>query len=190
MSLFIHNLIRTFAANLSFKTTIIDVTNFFESSPYVGINYVNAKFNELVDRIKSVDDTIQEILQKNNMNYRAIDKIGNNVFIVLGFEKFYNKLDDDHKKMFQQILNNNRENPKINFITFDIPFGFKKYDYEDWFKNNFDGNNAIWIGGSIAQQFVVKTSTQPAALAMLTNDYAVIVKNSVPVAIKIINEIK
>ena len=92
--------------------------------------------------------------------------------------------------MFQQILNNNRENPKINFITFDIPFGFKKYDYEDWFKNNFDGNNAIWIGGSIAQQFVVKTSTQPAALAMLTNDYAVIVKNSVPVAIKIINEIK
>ena len=190
MNLFIHNFIRTLAANLTFKTTIIDCTNFYESSPYVGINYVNAKFNELIDRIKSVDDTIQDILQKNNMNYRAIDKIGNNVFIVLGFEKFYNKLDDDHKKMFQQILNNNRENPKINFITFDIPFGFKKYDYEDWFKNNFDGNNAIWIGGSIAQQFVVKTSTQPASLAMLTNDYAVIVKNSVPVAIKIINEIK
>jgi hypothetical protein len=92
--------------------------------------------------------------------------------------------------MLQEILNTNREYPKINFIVIDIPLGFKKYEYDEWFKNNFDGNSGIWIGGNIAQQFTIKTTSQPLSMAMLGNDYAICVKNGNPVAVKIVNEIK
>ena len=124
------------------------------------------------------------------MNYKSIENIKNNVFVVIGFEKFMNKLDDDHKKVFQDILNNNKEYPKMNFIVFDIPFGFKKYEYEEWYKNNFDGNSGIWVGGNLAQQFTIKTNTQPASMALLGNDYIVGVKNGFPTAVKTVNEIK
>ena len=190
MKLFINNFINTLSINNKFNTTVIDANNFFEEFNYEKVNYFNNQFNELVDKIKNVDDDVQEILNTNNMNYRSIAKITNNVFVVLGFEKFYNRLDDDHKRIFQEILNHNREYPKLNFITFDIPYGFKKYEFDEWFKNSFDSNNAIWIGGSISQQFVIKTTTQPASLALLNNDHAVVVKNGMPIVVKIINEIK
>lgn len=190
MKLFINNFIKTLSVSDKFQTSIIDANNFFDNSPYDNVNHVNKSFNEFVDKIKLVDDTIQDMLSNNNMNYKVVEKIKNNVFVVLGLEKFINKLDDEHKIIFKTILDNNREYPKINFITFDIPLGYKKFEYEEWYKDNFDGNNGIWVGGSIAQQFVIKTITQPVSLSTLNNEYAVVVKNGIPTAVKTINEIK
>ncbi|MBR6288494.1 MAG: type VII secretion protein EssC [Acholeplasmatales bacterium] len=190
MGLFIKNFVKILSVSDKFQTSIIDAYNFYELAPQEKVNYVNSNYNEFVDKIKVVDDTIQDMLSKNNMNYKSIENIKNNVFVVIGFEKFMNKLDDDHKKVFQDILNNNKEYPKMNFIVFDIPFGFKKYEYEEWYKNNFDGNSGIWVGGNLAQQFTIKTNTQPASMALLGNDYIVGVKNGFPTAVKTVNEIK
>ena len=124
------------------------------------------------------------------MNFRSVEKYSNLAVVVIGFSKFYDKLDDDHKKSFKEILANNKEYPKVNFILIDIPSGFKKYEYEDWYKNNFDTNNGIWIGQGLSQQFVLKTIVQQAMLSNINNQYAIVIKNGVPILIKILNEIK
>ncbi len=189
MNLFIKNITRTLNSNTAFKTFMIDAQNYFEEYTY-SKQYCNSDFNGAVDIISSFNKGIQDVLTNNNMNFRSVEKYSNLAVVVIGFSKFYDKLDDDHKKAFKEILANNKEYPKVNFILIDIPSGFKKYEYEDWYKNNFDTNNGIWIGQGLSQQFVLKTIVQQAMLSNINNQYAIVIKNGVPILIKILNEIK
>ena len=114
----------------------------------------------------------------------------NGLCVVIGLEKFFSKLDDEHKTMFKEILKNNKEALKLTFVFIDIPSSFKKYEYEEWYKNNFDMDDGIWIGSGVTQQYVIKLSTQPAKISNIDGEHAVVVKNGIPRVIKLINEIK
>ena len=72
----------------------------------------------------------------------------------------------------------------------DLPASFKKYEYDDWYKSNFDTSNGIWIGPGVGQQFVIKVTTQLSSYSNITKEYGVFVKNGAASIIKLINEIK
>ena len=99
------------------------------------------------------------------MNIKSIKSVSNTLCVVIGLEKFYNKLDDEHKTIFKDILSHNKEALKINFVFIDIPSGFKKFEYEEWYKNNFDTDDGLWIGGGVTQQYVIKLTIQPSKLS-------------------------
>ena len=86
-----------------FMTTVIDASRFFEQYEFK-TSYLNAKFNEFVDALDKANQSIVDILEKNDYDYRSIAAVPNNLVVIIGFEKFYSKLDDDHKKMLQKIL--------------------------------------------------------------------------------------
>ena len=111
------------------------------------------------------------------------------VFII-GISKFIDSLDDEHRNIFREIVNNNKETLKINFVFCDVPSNYKKYEYEEWYKNNVNNSNGIWIGSGIGNQFVIKTSIAPSGVSSIDNEYAVVVKNGMPIVVKVINEIK
>ena len=108
--------------------------------------------------------------------------------ITLTREAFFEKLDDEHKKIFKDILKHNKEALKIIFVFVDVPSSFKKYEYEEWYRSNFDTDDGIWIGFGVTQQFVIKLSLQSAKFSNIDSEYAVIVKNGMPIMIKVINE--
>ena len=151
---------------------------------------LNFNFNEIIDSLKKIDDGIQEILSKNNMNVRSLKNVANTLCIVVGFDKFYSRLDDQHKKIFLDILAHNKEALKINFVFFDIPSAFKKYEFESWYKSYFLSNDGIWIGFGVTQQYVLKLIIQSAKLSNIDKEHAVVIKNGMPVIIKLINEFK
>ena len=122
------------------------------------------------------------------MNVRVLKDIPNKMFVIVGFEKFFEKLDDEHKKIFKDILKHNKEALKINFVFVDIPSSFKKYEYDEWYKSNFDTDDGIWIGFGVTQQFVIKLSLQSAKFSNIDSEYAIIVKNGMPLMIKLMNE--
>jgi len=186
---FIKNYLKLLEMNNSFNKIVIDANNYFDEFNY-NINLFNSKFNELIDSLKKTDDEIQNILTNNNMNVKSLKNIPNSLCVIVGFEKFYGKLDDEHKKIFKDILNHNKEALKINFVFVDIPSAFKKYEYEDWYKNNFDLDDGLWIGFGVTQQFVIKLSIQLAKFSNIENEYGVLIKNGMPEIIKLINEIK
>ena len=54
--------------------------------------------------------------------------------------------------------------------------------------SNFDTDDGIWIGFGVTQQFVIKLSLQSAKFSNIDSEYAVIVKNGMPIMIKLMNE--
>lgn len=186
---FIKNYLKLLEMNNSFNKVIIDASNFFDEFNY-NIRLFDSNFDGFIDSLKGVDDEYQKILIENNMNFRSLKNVKNSLCIVIGFEKFYNKLDDKHKEIFKEILNHNKEFSKINFVLVDIPSSFKKYEYEQWYKNNFDLDDGIWIGMGVTQQFLIKLLLQLSKLSNIDNNYCVVVKNGMPEVVKLINEIK
>ena len=185
----IKNMINVFSKNSLFSTTVVDANNFFDEFDYL-MTYLNGNYNELIDALTKMNDSIQSVLAENNMNYKSIDYFTNNLIVIIGFEKFYGKLDDEHKKSLHKIFADNKEKPKISFVFFDLPSVFKKYESEEWYKNNYDNTNGIWIGPGLGQQFVIKAISVSSSLSTLTPEYGIVIKKGNAATVKVINEIK
>ena len=188
MKLFINNFIKTLEFNNTFNTIVIDANNYFEKFNYK-LNFVNNNFNKFVDSLKNADNAIQDILIKTNMNLRSVSNIKNTFVVILGLDKFLNKLDDEHKNIFKEILSNQKETLKITFVFIDLPGSFKKYEYEEWYKNNVNNTEGLWIGLGISNQYTIKLNIQPSGINTIDNDYLIAVKNGIPTIVKMINEI-
>ena len=189
MHSFILNYIKVAEMKKTYNKVVIDANNFFEDYKY-DIQLVNSNFNGIIDSLKKLNDQIQEVYTKNNMNVRSLKDISNTLVIVIGIDKLISKLDDEHKQIFKDIISSNKEALKVTFAFIDVPANFKKYEYDDWYKNNVDNNNGLWIGQGFAQQFVIKSIISPSNTAKLDKDYAIIVRNGLPTIIKLINDIK
>ena len=189
MHSFMLNYLKVAEAKKTYNKIVVDANNFFEDYNY-NIQLVNSNFDGFVDSLKKLNDQIQDVYVKNNMNTRSLRSMLNTMVIVLGIDKLLSKLDDDHKQIFKDIVSSNRETLKINFVFIDIPSNFKKYEYDDWYKNNIDTNNGLWIGQGFGQQFVVKSIISPSNTTKIEKDYAIVVRNGLPTIIKLINEIK
>lgn len=189
MRRFFKNYLKVLEMNDTFNKIVIDSNNFFDQFDY-NIRLFNSNFNELIDSLKKNDDELQEILLANNMNVRSLSNVSNSLCVIVGFEKFLNKLDDEHKNIFKDILKHNKETLKINFVFIDIPSAFKKFEYEEWYKNCIDNDDGIWIGYGVTQQFVLKLLIQVSKLSNIDNDHCIIIKNGMPEIVKLINEIK
>ena len=153
------------------------------------MTYINSNFDKLVDQLKTIDTNLQNYLEKNNMNLRSIKAVKNNLVIIIGIDKFLNRLDDQHKETFMSVVKNQLEILKINFLIIDVESSIKKHEYEEWFKS-VDPYRGIWIGMNVANQYTIKLNMQPAVINKIDNNYAVVVDNGVPSIVKIINEIK
>ncbi len=186
ISLFINNFIKTLESNNTFNTMCVDASNYFETFNHK-VTYVNSGFNEFINSLNEYDKKLQDILTANNMNLRSLNDAKSNIVVIVGFDKFFNKLDDEHKTLFKEILDHQREVLKLTFVFIDIPASFKKYEYEEWYKNDINNNDGIWIGNGVNGQYTIKLSIQPNGIGSIGDEYAVVVKNGMPTVIKFIN---
>ena len=186
---FLNNYLKVLELNNTFDKIVVDGANFFENFNS-NIQFINNDFNGFIDSLKVNDDSIQKILNENNMNTRSLKNVRNLLVVIVNFEKFYSKLDDSHKTIFKDIMSNNLDALKINFVFIDIPSAFKKYEYEDWYKKVVNTSEGLWIGSGVTQQFVLKMTIQPSGIATIDNEYGILIKKGVPSIIKLINEIK
>ncbi|MBQ4634068.1 MAG: type VII secretion protein EssC [Bacilli bacterium] len=186
---FIKNFIYSISLGKGFTPYVIDANKLFESFDYE-MTYINEKFDVFVDSLVSANDKIVKLLEENDHNPKILSSIPNIFVTIIGVDKFFSKLDDDHKKAMQKIILDNKEEPKINFAFIDSAGSFKKYEYEEWYKNGLDNSNGIWVGPSFSQQFVLRASTQNAKHSAITEENACILKNGNIAIAKLINKIK
>ena len=188
MTNFILNFANVLNKNNSFNKIILDAEHLFEGMD--NNFYVNNNFEKILDSLSLIDKDNFKIFTESNMSYKVIENKANTLCIIIGLEKFIDKLDSQHKNIFKEILEHNKDMSKINFVFIDIPAGFKKFEYEAWYKESVDNNDGLWIGSGITQQYVLKSLTQSVEMSKISNDFGIVLKNGMPYVIKFINEYK
>ncbi len=189
MNLYAKNFIRLIENKETFTKVVIDATNFFEEFNYE-IAYSNSEFDKAVTALKNHNDKVKAVLNENNMNVRVLKKKPDLLCVIFGFDKFYSKLSDESKEIFNQILLDSKEYNEICFALFDLPSNFKKYEYDAWFKESVNTNDGIWIGPGVTQQFLLKSQIQLSSYNNITKEYAAVINNGIPVVVKLVNQEK
>ena len=186
---YLNNILNIIQNNNTYNRVVIDAINFFDNFDF-DIPYVIENFEKEIDNLCLINENLQNILSKNNMNVRSLKNEKDSLCIIVGFEKLYSKISQEYKEKFQKLLQDSVETAKICFIMVDVPPNFKKYEYETWYKNSINLNYGIWIGQGLTQQFLFKTILQQSSMSNIESDYGVVIKNGIPLVVKLINEVK
>ena len=170
----INNFVKTLDYNVGFDKIVVDAESIFSEYNYKA-KYINSEFDAFMSKLDEI-----------NKSELAKDLL----VVIVGLDKFYSKLSSESKELFASILKENKETNKISFVCYETPGNCKKYEYEEWFKSNINLNNGIWIGAGLTQQYLLKSQVQSTAYSNIDSNHCIVLKNAVPVIVKLINEIK
>ena len=142
------------------KVTLICSKNIEESVQFV---------SHLIEEIKIIKDTEIFILDAENAFKTSKDELEkeytklsirvnqNNdipsVCIIVGLDKFINSLDETDAE-FKEILLKSESNTNMCFIIVENVTKVKNHEYDDWFKDYLTGEDGIWVGNGIDDQYV------------------------------------
>ena len=173
----------------TFSTFVFDSQFIYEENKYNNIVYSNNNFGKLLNKISDYSNQIDEVLKKNSDNKKSIRNVKHVICVVLGLEKFIKSLNDEDKKIFENIINKSKDSYKIHFIFVDSANSFKKNEYEMWYKDSVDSSNGLWIGDGFAEQYVIKpTKLIQSYYDLIGNNYGYMVTNGNVDFIKIIEK--
>ena len=111
-------------------------------------------FNKFADFIEGVYDSYQS----NGFNEDIINRQNKYMIIVYGVNDFINKLSEENKRRFADIINKDNQMGLVSFVLVDSPDIIKTYSYEEWFRSGVDLSRGIWIGSGIFDQTLFKIS--------------------------------
>ena len=169
------------------KTYLID------ASDEIKDNYLNiVKYNNNLDAVlQSVNDNIDKIYteyEQANFDNNVILKYQPMLFVIYDFNKFKQKLTVDLNSIITNLFQKNEKLHLINFIVIDSVDNFKKIEFDPWFKQVSQPDNAIWIGEGISTQYTIKLlkSTDRTLQTPIPNDFGYLVVNGKHALIKVL----
>lgn len=111
-----------------------------------------------------------------------------NMFIINGIDTFKNGLTNDEQRILKSILLNIKTKQNIRVIIADSITKIKSLEYEDFYRENVQPINAIWIGSGITEQFTIKSATyNKETRSQIPNDFGYNVKRSNATLIKLLD---
>lgn len=139
------------------------------------IDIVAEYISHLAEEIRSLKDSNVEILDaegafqsENNdidtVYHNILIKMNNNlskgkhqVCIVIGIDKFINKLANKANE-FTEFLQKAEISKNYSFILTENSTKLKNHQYDNWYKEYITGEDAIWVGSGITDQYVISTN--------------------------------
>ena len=81
------------------------------------------------------------------------------VCVVTGITNLLTKLDSAKKMEFIELIDKKAQAGKFKLIIVDVIDNIKTICYDNWYKNNTDLAEGVWIGNGISNQFTFKITT-------------------------------
>ena len=81
-----------------------------------------------------------------------------NMCIIIGIDKFISNLENGEIE-FLEDLNKMDKRSNYNFIIVENSNKLKNHEYEEWYKNYISGDNGIWIGKGVDDQYLINISS-------------------------------
>ena len=189
MLTFIDKLLYVLNSSSSFNTFVFDTKFVYEENKFNNITYLNNGYSDVLKQIGEYADKIDDVLKQNSNNKKSISNVKEVLVILLGLDKFVKSLNDDDKKLFENIINKTKDSIKVHFMFIDNSNSLKKNEYEAWYKDTVDSSSGLWIGDGFAEQYSIKpTKIQQSYYELIGNRYGYIVSNGNVDYIKIIEK--
>ena len=129
---------------------------------------------------KDILNKLEEINKTNN------GKI--NMIVINGFDNLKNGLETAEFNKIKSILENVKNNNNLRVALVDSVSKIKALEYEDFYRDNVQPINAIWIGSGITEQFTIKSSTyNKETRSQIPNDFGYNVNRGVSTQIKVLD---
>ena len=114
--------------------------------------------------ILDAEKIIQTKKEETTKNYEKLNKQmektsnKNNICIIIGLDKFISELQSGETE-FKELLDKAEELENYNFIVIDTVSKIKNHEYDEWYKNNVSGEDGLWIGNGVDDQYLIRTTT-------------------------------
>ena len=111
------------------------------------------------------------------------------MLVIYGINDFINKLSDEAKSNFEDLMKKNSQLLLLSIVIIDNPDVIKNFAYEDWFKTNVDLSRGFWIGRGLTDQTLFKISKYgKEEREEIDNEYGYIISSSKAIRIKVLEE--
>ena len=149
--------------------------------------YYTSEFNELVEKYCEYTQKVSEAYEKSGFSDKFTETLKKHVIFIFGVGEFLNKLSDDNKKKFEEIIHNNGTVKGVYFVLIDNADQLKSYAYDDWFKNGADTTKGVWVGSGVADQNLLRINRLTReANEEIPNDFGYIVNSSKAARVKLL----
>ena len=153
-------------------------------------NYFENNFDLVFNKINEFIDNSYNIYKASNFNKKIFNNNRKLNIVIIGINAFISRLNSDNQTNISKIFNYISEMDNINYIFVDTIDKFKKLTFENWFKDNVDNNNGIYIGDGLNEQIVINTSKRiPEMKESVPEGFGFIIRRGIPTYVKFIDEI-
>lgn len=106
--------------------------------------------------------------------------------IIYGLDKFLNDIEDS-EYVFSSLLAKAEENGNYSFIIVENSNRFKNHEYDQWYKEYINGDNGIWVGNGIDNQYLININTDRRKIINNCGcSYGYVIKQGIPTLIKLL----
>lgn len=153
-------------------------------------NYFENNFDLVFDKINDFINNSYNVYKASNFNKKIFESNRKLNIVVIGINTFKSRLNADNQANFDKIFNYISEMDNINYIFVDTIDKFKKLTFDNWFKDNVDGNNGIYIGDGINEQIIINTSKRiPEMKETVPEGFGFVIRRGIPTFVKFIEVI-
>lgn len=190
MSDFVTGLISESKYKTSYQTMVVDANDMdISEETKKGIIYEENDYNRFFEQIYKYESDCYDLYLKNNFNANTLQNQKRILLIINGIDNFKNKLNDENKNKFNDFFSKSKDLGIISFVIIDSIDKIKKFEYDTWFKENYNNTEGIWIGNGLNDQFTMKVSVRTDdSKQNITDDFCFVLKRGKPILVKYISD--
>ena len=117
---------------------------------------IDKDYDSIFDRICEFVMINNERYIENNYDKQSIAMEKMDLWIIIGFDAFKNKLSPDNQLKLASVFEKGKDLGLINYIFVDTPDKLRKYEFDSWYKTVINNSKGIFIGNGIADQSIIK----------------------------------
>lgn len=138
------------------NTYVVDAEKLLDKTKLKGISIIEQDFETFVINLFAEMVTRNNVFKESKMDIESLQEYDERVYVLMGWERFYNQLSEDAKEKMGLLIEKAETFYKIHFVLVDNQGVQSALKYEAWYKRHVTGKDGIWMGDSIADQYILK----------------------------------
>ena len=169
-------------------TVCVDAERLLNADDIIGAECVQDNFEEFIN------DLFHQAVERNNafkdakMDPAALDAFERKVIVLMGYKRLFNRLTPDGQEKLSLILSKTESVYKLHFVIVEGVSELNSFNYEEWFKKHLKGDEGVWVGDGVADQYLLKISKVTSELYEEIGDaYGYVLNRNRPTLVKLLS---